>query len=77
VQTLTLTAVEATRVKVVQESDGKVLLNSVALARGESRSIKKMGALSITVEAGKNLRMEVNGKSYGVPFDGYGALRLD
>ena len=76
-QTLTLTAVEATRVKVVQELDGKVLLDNVALARGESRSVKKQGKLFITVEAGKNLRMEVNGRNYPVPLDGYGRFALD
>jgi cytoskeletal protein RodZ len=76
-QTLTLTAVEATRVKVVQELDGKVLLDNVALARGESRSVKKQGKLLITVEAGKNLRMEVNGRNYPVPLDGYGRFALD
>ncbi len=75
-QTLTLTATEATRVKVVQDLDGAVLLNS-ALARGESKSIKKQGKLLITVEAGKNLRMEVNGRNYPVPLEGYGRFALD
>jgi cytoskeletal protein RodZ len=74
--TLTLTAIEATRVKVVQDSDGKVLFND-ALARGESKSMKKQGKLLITVEAGKNLRMEVNGRSYPVPLEGYGRFALD
>ncbi len=76
-QTLTLTAVEPTRVKVVQDLDGAVLLNNVALARGEARTVKKQGKLLITVEAGKNLRMEVNGRSYPVPLDGYGRFALD
>lgn len=76
-QTLVLTAVEATRVKVVQELDGTVLLNNVSLARGEAKSVKKLGKLLITVEAGKNLRMEVNGKNYPVPIDGYGRFALD
>jgi cytoskeleton protein RodZ len=75
-QTLTLTAIEATRVKVVQDLDGKVLFND-ALARGESKSIRKLGKLLITVEAGKNLRMEVNGKNYAVPLEGYGRFALD
>lgn len=77
VQTLTLTAVESTRVKVVQDLDGKVLLDTVALARGETRTVKKLGKLLITVEAGKNLRMEVNGRNYPVPIDGYGRFALD
>lgn len=75
-QTLTLTAVEATRVKVVQDLDGTVLFNG-ALARGETKPIKKQGKLLITVEAGKNLRMEVNGRNYPVPLDGYGRFALD
>jgi cytoskeleton protein RodZ len=75
-QTLTLTAVDATRVKVVQELDGAVLFNG-ALARGETKPLKKQGKLLITVEAGKNLRMEVNGRNYPVPLDGYGRFALD
>ena len=75
-QTLTLTAADATRVKVVQDLDGVTLFNG-SLARGESKSIKKQGKLLITVEAGKNLRMEVNGRNYPVPLDGYGRFALD
>ncbi len=77
VQILTLTAIEATRVKVVQDLDSVVLLNNVALVRGEARTIRKQGKLLITVEAGKNIRMEVNGRSYPVPLDGYGRFALD
>jgi cytoskeleton protein RodZ len=76
-QTLTLTAIETTRVKVVQDLDGAVLLDNVTINRGESRTIKKQGKLLITVAAGKNLRMEVNGRSYPVPLDGYGRFALD
>ena len=76
-QTLVLTAVEATRVKVVQDLDGAVLLDNVSLARGESKTIKKKGKLLITVAEGKNIRMEVNGRSYPVPLDGYGRFALD
>ena len=75
-QTLTLTAIEATRIKVVQDLDGASLFNG-ALARGEAKSFKKQGKLLITVEAGKNLRMEVNGRNYPVPLDGYGRFALD
>lgn len=74
-QTLTLTAIDATRVKVVQDLDGAVLFNG-SLAKAESKTIKKQGDLLITVEAGKNLRMEVNGRNYPVPLDGYGKFRL-
>lgn len=75
-QTLTLTAVDATRVKVVQDLDGRVLFNG-SMARGETRSFPKLGRLLITVEIGKNLRTEVNGRNYPVPIDGYGRYALD
>jgi cytoskeleton protein RodZ len=75
-QTLVLTAVEATRIKVVQDLDGVTLYNG-SLAKGEAKSFKKQGRILITVEAGKNLRMEVNGKNYTVPLDGYGRFALD
>lgn len=76
-QTLALTAIETTRVKVVRELDGTVLLDTVTLNRGETKTVKKQGKLLITVEAGKNLRMEVNGRNYPVPIDGYGRFALD
>ena len=75
-QTLTLTGIEGTRVKVVQDLDGAVLFNG-AIARGETKSLKKQGKLLITVESGKNLRMEVNGRNYPVPLEGYGRFALD
>jgi len=75
-QTLVLTAVEATRVKIVQDLDNVTLFQG-SLARGESKTFKKSGKLGITVESGKNLRMEVNGRSYPVPLDGYGRFFLD
>ena len=65
-QTLTLTATDATRVKVVQDLDGAVLFNA-ALARGESKTIKKQGGLRVTVEDRTKIRIEVNGKSYDIP----------
>jgi cytoskeleton protein RodZ len=75
-QTLALTAIEATRIKVVQDLDGTTLFNG-ALTKGETKTFKKLGKLLITVEAGKNVRMEVNGRSYPVPLDGYGRFALD
>jgi cytoskeleton protein RodZ len=75
-QTLVLTAVEEARIKVVQDFD-KAELFQGPLARGEAKSFKKKGKLLITVSPGKNLRMEVNGRSYPVPIDGYGQFALD
>lgn len=66
VQTLTLTAIDATRVKVVQEVTETVLFNDL-LARGETKSIKKQGSLRITVEDRTKVRVEVNGRNYAIP----------
>jgi cytoskeleton protein RodZ len=65
-QTLTLTGVDATRVKVVQELDGAVLFNGT-LARGETKSLKKQGILLITVEDRTKVRLEVNGRKQDIP----------
>jgi len=81
VQTLVLTAIEATRVKVVQEFDNKELFNS-SLARGESRTLRKQGVLLITVEDRTKVRMEVNGRLLTIPNfppeqKNYGRFKLD
>ncbi len=76
-QTLVLTAVETTRVKVVQDSDTGPALFNGTINKGEAKSFKKLGKLLITVETGKNIRMEVNGRAYPVPIDGYGRFALD
>jgi cytoskeletal protein RodZ len=65
-QTLTLTAIDATRVKVVQDLDGKVLFNG-SLVRGETKSLRKSGSLLITVEDRTKVRIEVNGRNYDIP----------
>jgi cytoskeletal protein RodZ len=75
-QTLTFSALEATRIKVVQDDDKHVIFAG-ALTSGETRSFRKTGRLLITVEKGSSLRMEVNGRNYPVPLDGYGQFRLD
>ena len=65
-QTLILTAIEATRVKVVEDLTQTVLFNG-SLARGESKSLKKQGSLRITVEDRTKVRVEVNGRNYEIP----------
>lgn len=75
-QMLVLTAVDEARIKVVRDLD-KTELFQGSLAKGESKSFKKQGKLLITVTPGKNLRMEVNGRSYPIPIDGYGQFGLD
>lgn len=80
-QTLTLTAIEATRVKIVQEFDGTILFNG-SLVRSESKTLKKQGTLLITVEDRTKVRVEVNGKLIAIPVfpanqGNYGQFRLD
>ena len=79
-QTLTLTATDTTRVKIVDETTGAVLLASVTLVRGESKTFRKTGSLLITVEDRTKLRMEVNGRATEIPVlatGNYGQFRLD
>ncbi len=78
-QTLTLTAIDATRVKVVQDVDGKILFNG-SLVRGETKTLRKSGSLLITVEDRTKVRVEVNGKKMDIPMlqgGNYGQFSLD
>lgn len=75
-QTLTFTASDTTRVKIVRDADKSVVFDGT-LGRGETRTFRKVGKLLVTVEKGSNLRMEVNGRSYPVPLEGYGRFALD
>ena len=70
-QTLTLTATDNTRVKVVLSGENRVLFDG-ALAPGETKSIKKQGILRITVEDRTKVRVEVNGKNITIPRLKYG-----
>ncbi len=65
-QILTFTAMETTRLKIMQVSDDRIIFDG-ALARGETRPFRMTGKLRITVENRHNLRLEVNGKSYEIP----------
>ena len=82
-QTITFTATDATRVKVVQESDGTVLISDTKpFARNETRSLHKTGTLVITVEDRTRVRVEVNGRLMEIPVfptnqGNYGKFRLD
>ena len=82
-QTLVLTALEPTRVLIVQEADNKRIFDA-SLARGESRSVKKQGILVITVEDRTKVRMEVDGRLITIPpfplrqgNGNYGQFKLD
>ncbi len=78
-QTLTFTGIASTRIKVVQESDNKVLFNA-SLAGGETRSFRKTGTLLVTVEDRTKVRMEINGRATDIPQfanGNYGRFRLE
>lgn len=74
--TVTLIALDTVRVKVVQDSDNKELFQGT-LARGQTQSVPKRGALYITASAGKNLEIEINGKRYPMPFEGYDRAKIN
>lgn len=82
-KTITFTATAPTRIKVVQESDGTVLLSdSKPFERGEARSIRMVGNLLVTVEDRTKVRMEVNGRLSDIPYfpakqGNYGQFRLE
>jgi cytoskeleton protein RodZ len=78
-QTLTFTALDNTRLKIVQESNNAIIFNS-ALNRGETKSFGKTGSLRITVEDRTRLRMEINGRATEIPQfvnGNYGQFRLE
>lgn len=79
-QTLTFTATDATRVKILNEANGATIFNG-NLARGETKSFRKTGTFLITVEDRTKLRMEVNGRATDIPQfpngGNYGRFRLD
>ncbi len=81
-QTLTFTATDTVRVKIVKDdAPANTIVFDGTLGRSETRSFRKTGRLLITVEDRTKLRMEVNGRSYGIPqFPGggnYGRFALD
>ena len=74
--TVTLIALDPVRVKVVQDSDNKELFQGT-LARGQTQVVPKRGAIYITASAGKNLEIEINGKRYPMPFEGYDRAKIN
>lgn len=73
---VTLIALDTVRVKVVQESDNRELYQGT-LSRGQTQIVAKRGALYITASAGKNLEIEINGKRYPMPFEGYDRAKIN
>ncbi len=78
-QTVTLTATDATRVKVVRDIDSAVLFNG-SLTRGEAKTFRKTGSMLVTVEDRTKVRVEVNGRVVDIPQlvgGNFGQFRLD
>jgi cytoskeleton protein RodZ len=78
-QTVTFTALDVTRVKIVREADESIVFDG-SLARGETRSFRKTGVFRVTVEDRTKLRMEVNGRAMEIPQfpnGNYGRFKLD
>ena len=67
---LTLCALDQVRVKVVQVSD-KAELFQGTLSAGERKTLLRRGSVYVTTTSGKSLKVEMNGKRYDLPFDGY------
>ncbi len=74
-QTIILIALDDVRVKVAQE-DGKELYQG-NLVRGETHTLPKKGPIFITASEGKNLKVEIAGVRYPMPFEGYDRARIN
>jgi cytoskeleton protein RodZ len=79
--TISLIALNSVRVKVTQKNEdgspGEVLLPDTNLARGEIRTVRKPGPILIWATEGKNLQIELNGKRYPMPFEGYNRAQIN
>jgi len=67
---LTVCALDQVRVKVVQVSD-KAELFQGTLSAGERKTLSRRGSVYVTTTSGKSLKIEMNGKRYDLPFEGY------
>lgn len=78
---IALIAVNTVRVKVTLRnadgSAGDVILPDTTLVRGEVRNVPKPGPVLIWASEGKNLQVEVNGKRYPMPFEGYNRAQIN
>lgn len=76
-QIITLIALDTLRVKVMTVSDGRVLLKDTTMVRGQTETVTKTEPIYIYATAGKNLQIEVNGKRYPMPFEGYDRAKIN
>ncbi|MCB1103585.1 MAG: helix-turn-helix domain-containing protein [Opitutaceae bacterium] len=78
---ISLIALNSVRVKVTARnadgSAGEVLLPDTNMARGEIRTVRKPGPILIWASEGKNLQIELNGKRYPMPFEGYNRAQIN
>lgn len=78
---LALVAINPVRVKVTRRnadgSAGEVILPDTNLNRGEVRNVPKPGPVLIWASEGKNLQVEINGKRYPMPFEGYNRAQIN
>lgn len=78
-QTVTFTATDETRIKVVRRADESVLYDGT-LNKGETRSFRKIDSLRVTVADRTKLRLEVNGRAREIPVlehGNYGRFLID
>lgn len=69
-QSITLTALDTVRVKLVQELDGTELFQGT-LIKGESRTFPKRGSLWLTATALQNVEIDINGRQQANSYSGY------
>ncbi len=74
-QTITLTARDAVRIKLVQELDGAEIFQGT-LMKGESRTFPKRGSLLLTATAQQSVDIEINGKRQPNPYTGYMRVQI-
>ncbi len=74
-QTITLTARDSVRIKLVQELDGAEIFQGT-LIKGESRTFPKRGSLLLTATAQQNVDIEINGKRQPNPYTGYMRVQI-
>jgi cytoskeleton protein RodZ len=74
-QTITLTARDTVRLKLVQELDGAELFQGTMI-RGESHTFAKRGSLLLTATALDNVEIDINGKRQANPYSGYNRVQI-
>lgn len=74
-QTITLTARDTVRIKLVQELDGAEIFQGT-LIKGESKTFPKRGSLLLTATAQQNVDIEIDGKRRPNPYTGYMRVQI-